>query len=541
MLRDPRRKHPSERESGDPDALAELTCDCDVIVDGFAKLVGPQTFQRRRKAVGVTVVRKARRKDVISASVEVASEAFKLQRTRAHAVQEQGRTLPPRRMHVRNRPPRGGDARMVASDKPLETAEEGSQGKFLKSDGVYLLSDRARDLIAEEERYGAANYAPLDVVVERAEGVWLWDVSGKRYLDCISAYSAVNVGHCHPSVYAALVEQGQRVTLTSRALRNDRMPGFLEKLTRICGYDKAVPMNTGVEAVETAIKLARRWGYAAKGIAQDRAEIVVFQNNFHGRTMSAVSASTTPEYRAGFGPFLPGFVAVPFGDASALKDAISANTCAVLLEPIQGEGGVNVPPEGYLRRVRELCDERNVLFLADEVQTGFGRTGDMFACDHEGVKPDVLIVGKALGGGYYPVSAALANDELMGLFGPGDHGSTFGGNPLASAVADAALDVIVSEDLAARSRRAGAAIVRGLRAIDSPLIEEVRGRGLLIGIALTIPAHDLSEALLERGIAAKDTRREVLRIAPPLVIDDAAVAYLLERFTDAVGAVGRRP
>lgn len=430
---------------------------------------------------------------------------------------------------------------MVASDKPLETAEEGSQGKVLKSVGVYLLSDRARDLIVEEERYGARNYAPLDIVVERAKGAWLWDVSGKRYLDCVSAYSAVNIGHCHPRVYAALVEQGERVTLTSRALRNDRMPGFLQKLTQLCGYDKAIPMNTGVEAVESAVKLARRWGYTVKGIPEDRAEIVVFDNNFHGRTMTAVSASTTPEYRAAFGPFLPGFAAVPFGDAAALERAIGPNTCAVLIEPIQGEGGVNVPPDGYLRSVRRLCDERRVLFVADEVQTGFGRTGDMFGCDHEGVRPDVLVVGKALGGGYYPVSAALADDDIMGLFGPGDHGSTFGGNPLASAVADAALEVIVSEDLAARARRAGAAIVRGLRAIGSPSIAEVRGRGLLIGLELKYPAHDLSEALLERGIAAKDTRREVLRIAPPLIIDDEAIAYLLERFADAVEAVDSRP
>lgn len=430
---------------------------------------------------------------------------------------------------------------MVASDKPLETAEEGSQGKVLKSVGVYLLSDRARDLIAEEERYGARNYAPLDIVVERAKGAWLWDVSGKRYLDCVSAYSAVNIGHCHPRVYAALVEQGERVTLTSRALRNDRMPGFLQKLTQLCGYDKAIPMNTGVEAVETAVKLARRWGYAVKGIPEDRAEIVVFDNNFHGRTMTAVSASTTPEYRAAFGPFLPGFVAVPFGDAAALERAIGPNTCAVLIEPIQGEGGVNVPPDGYLRSVRRLCDERRVLFVADEVQTGFGRTGDMFGCDHEGVRPDVLVVGKALGGGYYPVSAALADDEIMGLFGPGDHGSTFGGNPLASAVAEAALEVIVSENLAGRARRAGAEIVRGLQAIGSPSIVEVRGRGLLIGIELKYPAHELSEALLERGIAAKDTRREVLRIAPPLIVDDEAIAYLLERFADAVRAVDSRP
>ncbi|HVN70298.1 MAG TPA: ornithine--oxo-acid transaminase [Candidatus Binatia bacterium] len=406
---------------------------------------------------------------------------------------------------------------------------------------MYLLSDRARELIADEERYGARNYAPLDVVVERAEGVWLWDVAGKRYLDCVSAYSAVNIGHCHPQVKAALVEQAGRVTLTSRAMRNDRMPAFLEALTRVCGFEKALPMNTGVEAVETALKLARRWGYAGKGIPENAAEIVVFSQNFHGRTIAAVSASTTPEYRAGFGPFVPGFVAVPFGDAGALERAIAPNTCAVLIEPIQGEGGVNVPPDGYLRSVRDLCTRTNVLMLADEVQTGFGRTGDMFACDHEGVRPDVLIVGKALGGGYYPVSAALADDELMRLFQPGDHGSTFGGNPLACAVAQASLDVIVSEDLAARARRAGAEIVRGLRALGSPAIADVRGRGLLIGIALRISAKRLSHALLEAGVAAKDTHRDVLRLAPPLVIDDAAVAFLLERFAQALDAAAARP
>ena len=405
---------------------------------------------------------------------------------------------------------------------------------------MYLLSNRAKELIAEEQRYGARNYAPLDLVVERAEGVWLWDVEGKRYLDCVSAYSAVNAGHCHPRIYAALVEQARRVTLTSRALRNDRMPGFLEKLTRVCGYDKAVPMNTGVEAVETAVKLARRWGYAVKGIPQDRAEIVVFEDNFHGRTMTAVSASTTEEYRSRFGPFLPGFVAVPFGDFDALAGAITPNTCAVLIEPIQGEGGVNVPPDGYLRRVRALCSDCNMLFVADEVQTGFGRTGDLFACDHEGVKPDILVVGKALGGGYYPVSAALANDDLMQLFAPGDHGSTFGGNPLASAIGDAALDVIVSEDLAARARRAGDMVVRALRALHSRSIVEVRGRGLLIGVVTSFPAHRLSEALLERGVAAKETRPEVLRIAPPLVIDDDAIAYLLDRFADALSASAAR-
>lgn len=405
---------------------------------------------------------------------------------------------------------------------------------------MHLLSEQARDFVACEERYGAHNYAPLDLVVERAEGVWLWDVAGRRYLDCVSAYSALNQGHCHPKIYAALVEQGRRVTLTSRAMRNDRLPGFLEKLTRVCGYEKALVMNTGVEAVETAIKLARRWAYARERIAPDRARIIVFSDNFHGRTMAAVSASTTPEYRAGFGPFLPGFDVVPFGDAEALERALTPETCAVLIEPIQGEGGVNVPPSGFLKRVWALCREHEVLLLADEVQTGFGRTGDLFACDYDAVKPDVLIVGKALGGGYYPVSAALASDELMSLFEPGDHGSTFGGNPLACAVADAALDVIVSENLAARARYAGAAIVQGFRALASPLVTEIRGRGLLLGLQLTVPAKRLAEALLERGVASKETRDHVLRVAPPLVIDDDAIAYLLERFADALRSLHAR-
>jgi ornithine--oxo-acid transaminase len=406
---------------------------------------------------------------------------------------------------------------------------------------MHFLSERGRELISEEDRHGAHNYAPLDLVVERAEGVWLWDVAGKRYLDCVSAYSALNQGHCHPRIYAALVEQAGKVTLTSRAMRNDRMPGFLEKLTRLAGYDKALPMNTGVEAVETALKLARRWAYTTKRVPQDRAEIIVFSNNFHGRTITAVSASTTPEYRSGFGPFVAGFVAVPFGDADALERAITENTCAVLIEPIQGEGGVNVPPEGYLKRARALCREHELLFLADEIQTGLGRTGELFACDYDGIKPDVLILGKALGGGFYPVSAILANDDLMSLFQPGDHGSTFGGNPLASAVAQAALDVTVSENLASRARYAGARIMQGLRAVASPLIAEVRGRGLLIGVALTVPAKRVSEALLERGVAAKDCREHVLRIAPPLVIDEDATEYFLARFGEAIAAVGTHP
>jgi ornithine--oxo-acid transaminase len=406
---------------------------------------------------------------------------------------------------------------------------------------MHLLSDRARELVAEEERYGAHNYAPLDLVVERAEGVWLWDVAGRRYLDCVSAYSAVNQGHCHPRIYAALVEQAKRVTLTSRAMRNDRMPGFLKDVTELCGYDMALPTNTGVEAVETAIKLARRWGYVAKGIPDGRAEIIVFSNNFHGRTIAAISASSTTEYREHFGPFVPGFVMVPFGEADALERAINSNTCGVLVEPIQGEGGVNVPPDGYLKRAWALCREHDVLFIADEIQTGLGRTGELLACDYERVKPDVLILGKALGGGFYPVSATLASDALMRLFQPGDHGSTFGGNPLASAVAQAALGVIVSEKLPARARYAGAKVMQGLRAIASPLIAGIRGRGLLVGIELTVPAQRLSEALLERGVVAKECRERILRIAPPLVIDDDAIAYLLERFADAVKATNPGP
>jgi ornithine--oxo-acid transaminase len=402
---------------------------------------------------------------------------------------------------------------------------------------MHVLSERARELIEAEERFGAHNYHPLDLVVDRAEGIWLWDVAGNRYLDCISAYSAVNQGHCHPRIYAAMADQAKKVTLTSRAMRNDRMPGFLEKLTRLCGFDMALPMNTGVEAVETAIKLARRWGYEVKGVRADAAEIVVFSNNFHGRTTAVIGASTTPEYKKNFGPFTPGFVAIPYGDPDALERAITENTCAILIEPIQGEGGVNVPPDGFLKRAWALCREHRMLFIADEIQTGLGRTGDLFACDFDGIKPDILVVGKALGGGFYPVSAALADRELMSLFQPGDHGSTFGGNPLACAIADAALDVIVEEKLPSRARYAGAKLMQGLRAIASPLVKEIRGRGLLIGIELTIPARRLSSALLDRGVAAKDTQERVLRIAPPLVIDDAAIALFLDRYAEAIATL----
>jgi ornithine--oxo-acid transaminase len=402
---------------------------------------------------------------------------------------------------------------------------------------MHDLQNTARELIALEERAGAHNYHPLDVVVERGEGVWLQDVAGNRFLDCVSAYSAVNQGHCHPRIAAALVEQAKKITLTSRAMRNDRLPEFLQKLTQLCGYEMALPMNTGVEAVETAIKLARRYGYRVKGIAPDRAEIVVFTNNFHGRTTAVISASSSEEYRRDFGPFTPGFVHVPYGDYEALAEAINENTCAILIEPIQGEGGVVVPPDGFLKRAWGLCKEHRVLFMADEIQTGLGRTGDLFACDHDGIKPDVLIVGKALGGGYYPVSAVLASRELLLLFKAGDHGSTFGGNPLGCAVAIAAMDVIVDENLAARARYAGARLMQGLRSINSQLIREVRGRGLLVGIELTKPARELSEAMLARGVIAKDTHAHVLRLAPPLVIQDAEIDLVLNAFKDAIAAL----
>jgi len=384
---------------------------------------------------------------------------------------------------------------------------------------MQVINGRAQGLIALEDQYGARNYDPLGIVVARAEGVWLYDTEGRRYLDCISAYSAVNQGHRHPRILAALTEQAQRVSLVSRAIHNARLGPFLEKLTTLCGFEMALPSNTGVEAIETAIKLARRWSYDVKGVADNEAEIIVFTNNFHGRTAAAISASSEPNYRRGFGPFLPGFVLAPYGDIDALERAITPRTAAILIEPIQGEGGVIVPPPGYLREARELCHQQRVLFIADEIQTGLGRTGDLFACDHEDVKPDVLAVGKALGGGFYPVSAALASRELMTLFGAGEHGSTFGGNPLACAVAEAAIDVIVEERLPERARELGIVLRNRLRALGSTRIKEVRGRGLLIGIELDDSARRVAEALLKKGIVAKDTHEHVLRIAPPLVIE----------------------
>lgn len=385
------------------------------------------------------------------------------------------------------------------------------------------------DLIELEERYGAHNYHPLDVVLERGEGAWVWDIEGRRYLDFLSAYSALNQGHCHPRIRAALVEQSGRLTLTSRAFRNDRLPLLLERLHELTGMDVSLPMNSGAEAVETAIKAARKWGYEVKGIPPGRAQIVVCRDNFHGRTVSIVSFSTEPQYRAGFGPFTPGFVVVPFGDAAALKAAITPDTCAFLVEPIQGEAGVVVPPEGYLREVERICHEEHVLLIVDEIQSGLGRAGRLFAFQHEGIRPDAIVIGKALGGGFYPVSAVAASREVLGVFRPGDHGSTFGGNPLACAVALAALDVIVQERLPERSARLGARLLEAVRAFRSPVVREVRGRGLWVGVDLTVPARPYCEALKARGLLCKDTRETVIRLAPPLVIDEADLEWAIDQ------------
>ena len=385
---------------------------------------------------------------------------------------------------------------------------------------------QSEQLIDLAETYGAHNYDPLNLVIERAAGVWLYDVDGNRYLDCISAYSAVNQGHGHPRIVAALEEQANRVSLVSRAVHNARLGAYLQKLTKLCGFEMALPANTGVEAIETAIKLARRWAYDVKRVAENTAEIIVFENNFHGRTIAAISASSEPKYRDGFGPYAPGFVNIPYGDIAGLKVAITPQTAAILIEPIQGEGGVLVPPDGFLRAARDLCAQHNILFIADEIQTGLGRTGDLFACDHEGVKPDILVIGKALGGGIYPVSATLSSRELMLLFHPGEHGSTFGGNPLACAVAEAALDVIIDERLPARARESGAMLCDRLNALQRRYIKEVRGRGLLIGIEVHGSARAIADRLLTKGIVAKDTHHHVLRIAPPLIIERPEVELL---------------
>jgi ornithine--oxo-acid transaminase len=388
-----------------------------------------------------------------------------------------------------------------------------------------------KDLIALEDTYGAHNYLPLDVVIERGEGAWVYDVEGKRYLDCLAAYSAVNQGHCHPKLLATLVEQARQVTLTSRAFRNAQLPLLYKELHDLTGYDMALPMNSGAEAAETAIKAARKWGYTQKGIPDGRAEIIVCENNFHGRTISVVSFSTEEQYKQGFGPFTPGFRTIPFGDAAALRAAIIPNTCAFLLEPIQGEAGVIIPRDGFLREAAEICRQNRVLLMADEIQSGLGRTGKLFACMHEDVRPDVLIIGKALAGGFYPVSAVLASREILGVFQPGDHGSTFGGNPLACALARTALRILVDEKLIERSAELGDYFLTKLRTIQSPIVREIRGRGLWIAIELGTDARPYCEALKNEGLLCKETHSTIIRIAPPLVINRDEIDWAVDRLS----------
>lgn len=390
------------------------------------------------------------------------------------------------------------------------------------------------ELIELENMYGAHNYHPLDVVIDRAEGVWVYDVEGKRYLDCLAAYSAVNQGHCHPRILETLVEQAHRVTLTSRAFRNDQLGLLYKDLHNLTGFDMALPMNSGAEAVETAIKTARKWGYKVKGIPEGKAEIVVCSNNFHGRTVSIISFSTDEQYRDGFGPFTPGFKVIPFGDVAALRKAITANTCAFLVEPIQGEAGIVIPPAGYLKEAAEVCRQNRVLLMADEIQSGLGRTGKLFAYMHEGVKPEVLIVGKALAGGFYPVSAVLAPQEILGVYKPGDHGSTFGGNPLGCAIARTALRVLIDEKLVERSAELGAYFIGLLQTLRSPDLKEVRGKGLWIGIELNSLARPYCEALKEEGILCKETHDHVIRIAPPLVIRREEIDWAFERIRKVI-------
>ncbi len=390
-----------------------------------------------------------------------------------------------------------------------------------------------QEYIELENQYGAHNYHPLDIVISRAEGIWVYDVDGRKYLDFLSAYSAVNQGHCHPRIYRALADQAQKVTLTSRAFRNDQLGLFCKELAELCDMEMVLPMNSGAEAVETAIKAARKWGYTRKGVARDKAEIIVCSNNFHGRTTTIVGFSTEEQYRDGFGPFTPGFVIIPYGNIEALKDAINENTVAFLVEPIQGEGGIIIPPEGFLTEARKVCQEHNVLFILDEIQTGLGRTGRLFAYQHEAdAKPDMIIVGKALSGGFYPVSAVVSSRDILGVFQPGDHGSTFGGNPLACAVAREALKVIVEEKLAERSAELGHYFMQRLRTLQSKHVKEIRGRGLFIGVELHPEAggaRRFCEALKDEGLLCKETHEHVIRFAPPLVIGKEDIDWAFDK------------
>ncbi|RXT16930.1 ornithine--oxo-acid transaminase [Rhizobium leguminosarum] len=392
-------------------------------------------------------------------------------------------------------------------------------------------------LIATEQRLGAHNYKPLDVVLTRGEGVYVWDTDGNRYLDCLSAYSAVNQGHCHPKILAAMVEQAGRLTLTSRAFRNDQLAYLYEELAALTGSHKILPMNSGAEAVETAIKAVRKWGYEVKGVPEGKAEIIVCADNFHGRTLSIISFSTDPDARSGFGPYTSGFRIIPFGDAEAFAAAINANTVAALIEPIQGEAGVIIPPAGYFTRIRELCTANNVILILDEIQTGLGRTGKLLAEEHEGIEADVTLIGKALSGGFYPVSAVLSNSEVLGVLKPGQHGSTFGGNPLACAVARAALKVLTEEGMIENAAVMGDYFLEGLRSIRSNIVRDVRGRGLMMAIELEPEAggaRQYCHALKERGLLAKDTHDHTIRLAPPLVISREQVDWAVSQIEKTI-------
>jgi ornithine--oxo-acid transaminase len=389
-----------------------------------------------------------------------------------------------------------------------------------------------RDYIKLENLYGAHNYKPLDVVLAKGQGIWVWDVEGNKYLDCLSAYSAVNQGHCHPRIMETLVEQAKRLTLVSRAFRNDQLGPFYEELCKLTNSHKVLPMNSGAEAVETVIKAVRKWGYKTKGVPEDQAEVIVCENNFHGRTITIVGFSTEPQYRDGFGPFTPGFKVIPFGDSQALRDAITDNTVAFLVEPIQGEAGVIVPPPGFLKEAKSICEEKDIMLITDEIQTGLGRTGKLLAEEHDGVEADVTLIGKALSGGFYPVSAVLSNSEVLGVFMPGDHGSTFGGNPLACAVARTAMKVLVEEGLIENAAEVGRYFFDLLEEIQSPYIQEVRGKGLMIGVELKPEAggaRRFCQELKEKGLLCKETHENVIRFAPPLIITTEEVDWAMER------------
>jgi ornithine--oxo-acid transaminase len=393
------------------------------------------------------------------------------------------------------------------------------------------------DYLALEHTLGAHNYKPLDVVLSRGQGVWVWDTAGNRYLDCLSAYSAVNQGHCHPRILEAMVAQAQRLTLTSRAFRNDQLALFYEEICALTGAHKVLPMNSGAEAVESAIKTVRKWGYEVKGVPEGKAEIIVCADNFHGRTIAIVGFSTDPTARKGFGPFAPGFKVIPFGDIDALERAITPNTVAFLVEPIQGEAGVIIPPDGYFRRVRDICTQHNVMLILDEIQTGLGRTGKLLAEEHEGIEADLTLIGKALSGGFYPVSAVLSNAEVLGVLKPGEHGSTFGGNPLACAVARMALKVLVEEGMVENAQAMGERFMEGLRGFNHPVIREVRGRGLMMAVELDEGAggaRRYTEALMARGLLCKETHVNTIRFAPPLVITAPEVDWALEQISGAL-------